>query len=399
MAAGGLLEMAQGLLRARAIRDCTVEIDERLGSGTHIDFAVGNDGTLSGLTLRFGPQTPDGDLAAHVERLVVIRRSASLLERARTALRSSESFPPATRAGEAAQELPKLERMIQDRLRQLRGDALSPQSAELVEAELDVLEANLDEFAGVLARGDLSPGTGRIGRPDAPPGYPDPPEGHYYRQRGGGWDLQRYPDVDVEPYTLAPDGAGGWRIVGRDGAAPTAARFPEGTSAEAAFEQLVNPNSRSSFKQYWEMLRDHRLATREEAIAAMIDPAARTEDAVRHALKEQFRGRVLARARTSADGVARTEAESLAELQRLTAGLNPSDRGNLTEAWYGATRGNVVAHPEMSPEYNPGLTKVRRPDFVEGTTLVEVKSTAQGLGARDVVQIREMLDVCACWQR
>ncbi len=392
--AGGLLETAQGLLRARAIRDCVVEMDESLGSGAHIDFTVGDDGAVSGLTLRFGPQTPEGDLAAHVERVVAIRRTASLLARARIALRDGGSFPLDTRAGHAAQELPKLERMIQDRLRQLRAGNLSPQSTELVEAELDVLEANLDEFTGVLERGDLSPGTGRIGRPDAPPGYPDPPNGHYYRQRGNGWDLQRNPDADVDPQTLEPDGAGGWRIVGRDGVAPPAVRFPEGTSAETAFEQLIGPDSRSTFKQYWEMLRNNQLATRDEVIAAMINPSGRTEEAVRHALKVEFRPRVLRRVRTTAEGVARTEAESLAELQRLTAGLNPSDRGNLTEAWYGATRGNLVAHPGMLPEHNPGLAAVRRPDFVENTTLVEVKSTAQGLGDRDMVQIEDMLDVC-----
>jgi hypothetical protein len=393
--AGGLLEMAQGLLRARAIRGCAVEMDEALGSGAHIDFTVGNDGALSALTLRFGPQTTEGDLAAHVERIVAIRRTAGLLTRARAALRGSKSFPLNTRAGHAAEELPKLEQMIQDRLRQLRSGALSPQSTELVEAELDVLEANLDEFAGVLQRGDLSPGPGRIGRPDAPPGYPDPPEGHYYRRRGSGWDLQRYPDADVEPYTLQRDGAGGWRIVGREGVAPPAVRFPKGTSKAQAFEQLTGPDSRSSFKQYWEMLRDNHLATRDEVIAAMLDPSERTEDVVRHELKVHFRPRVLARARATANGVVRSEAESLAELQRLTAGLNQSDRGNLTEAWYEATRGNLVAHPEMSPENNPGLTEVRRPDFVEGSTLVELKSTGQGVGDRDVLQIQDMLRVCA----
>ena len=392
--AGGLVETAQGLLRARAIRDCAVQLEDGLGAGSQIDFTVGDDGALSGLTLRFGPLTPDGDLAAHVERIVTIRRAASLLGRARAALREGRAFPLGTRAGEAAQEVPKLERMIQDRLRQLRGGALSPQSSEVVEAELAVIKANLDEFTAVLARGDLAPGTGRVGRPDAPPGYPEPPEGHYYRQRDDGWDLQRYPDSDAEPCTLQKDGAGRWRIVGRDGAAPPAARFPEGTSAATAFEQLVGPDSRSSFKQYWEMLRDHRLATRDEVIAAMIDPSGRTEDAVRHALKEQLRGRVLARVRTTADGVARTEGESLAELQRLTAGLNAADRGNLAEAWYATVRDNLVAHPEMSPEHNPGLTEVRRPDFVEGNTLVEVKSTAQGLRERDVAQIEDMLGVC-----
>jgi hypothetical protein len=48
----------------------------------------------------------------------------------------------------------------------------------------------------------------------------------------------------------------------------------------------------------------------------------------------------------------------------------------------------------MSPEHNPGLTEVRHPDFVESTTLVELKSTAQGLRERDAAQINDMLDVC-----
>jgi hypothetical protein len=86
----------------------------------------------------------------------------------------------------------------------------------------------------------------------------------------------------------------------------------------------------------------------------MLDPAGRTEDSVRHALKESFRSRVLARTRTTLAGAARTEAESLLELRRMTANLNSADRGSLTEAWYAARREGLVAHPEMLPERNPG---------------------------------------------
>lgn len=389
---GGILETAQMLIRARALRNCAVEIDETLGSGAHVDFGVADDGTVTDVVLRFGPNVPDGDLAAHVDTVVSIQRAGKLLQRVRSAL-GEQTFPPNTAAGNAAEELPKLDRMIQDRLRQLRGTGLSPETRELVEAEMDVLEANVDEFTAILERGDLSPGSGRIGRPDAPPGYPDPPEGHYYRQRDGGWDLQRYPDSDVPPLTLESDGNGGWTIVGREGSAAPSARFPDGTTAEQAFDQLVGPDSKSSFKQYWEMLRDNDLATREEVIAAMLAPSGRTEDSVRHALKEAFRSRVLNRVRFDASGALRTEADAIVELRRLTRNLNTSDRGNLTEAWYGLARPGLTAHPDLLPADNTELPEVRRPDFLDGDELVELKSTRQGLNAdHDVPQIENMLD-------
>lgn len=392
-ASSGLLESAQGLLRARALRDVAVHLDDGLGTGAHLEFQINADGSLDGLALHFGPGTTDGDLAAHVERVVAVRRASAVLSRARELT---------TQAGHARQEVLKIDRMIQDRLRQLRAP-LSPQTRAVVEAELDVLQANLDEFADVAARGELAQGSGHIGRPDAPPGYPEPPTGHYYRRRGDGWDLQRYPDAEASTprFTLESDGRGGWRTVSRESvAAAPAARFPEGTTAEQAFEQLVGPDSRSSFKAYWEMLRDRGLATREEVLAAMLDPAGRTEDAVRHALKEAFEGRVIARTLRGADGAVLSEAESMLQLRELTANLNPSDRGNLTEAWYLARHDGLVPHPTMTREANPGVVGregrgVRNPDFIDGQTLVEVKSTRLGLSREEVQQIGDDLLVCA----
>jgi hypothetical protein len=49
----------------------------------------------------------------------------------------------------------------------------------------------------------------------------------------------------------------------------------------------------------------------------------------------------------------------------------------------------------MRPEDNPGLEELRFPDFVHDETLSEIKSTRVGLGARDLVQIGEMLQVSA----
>lgn len=390
--AGGLLESAQALLRARSLAHVRVELDSELAARSHIDFTVNPDGSLQNLTLRFGPATADGDLAAEVERVVVIERASRVLARARAIT---------SRAGHAEQEAIKIEQMIQDRLRQLRGP-LSPQSRELVDSELDVLQANLDEFERVAASGDPALGSGRIGRPDAPPGYPEPPAGHYYRRRGDGWDLQLYPDTPegTPRFTLEPDGSGGWRTVSRDAVAGApAARFPEGTSAAQAFEQLTGPDSRSSFKQYWEMLRDNHLATREEVIAAMLSPGGRSEDSVRHALKESFRTRVIDHTLRDLDGRVLTEAESMVRLRGLTEHLNSSDRGNLTEAWYARRHDGLVPHPEMTRDANPGVVGregrgVRTPDFLEGETLVELKSTSRGLGPEEVAQINDDLRVC-----
>lgn len=74
----------------------------------------------------------------------MIRRASTLLSRARRL---------ATTSGHAEQEVLKIDQMIQDRLRQLRT-ALSPQTRAMVDAELDVLQANLDEFTDIAARGD-----------------------------------------------------------------------------------------------------------------------------------------------------------------------------------------------------------------------------------------------------
>jgi len=386
--AGGVMESATRLLQARSLRGVGVVLDEVLERRALIDFDVNRTGGLDNLRLRFGPRTTDADLAAHVDSILSIQRASRVLSQAREL---------ATVSGHARAEVAKIEPMILDRLRQLRT-ALSPETREVIQAELDVLQANIDEFARVARSGDTALGSGTIGQPDAPPGYPAPPDHHYYRRRGAGWDLQLYPDAPegTPRFTLEPDGNGGFRPAGRpEGAAP-AVRFPDGTTPAQAFDQLTGADSRSSFKQYWEMLHNNGLASREEVIAAMLTPGGRSEDSVRHALKETFEGRVLNRTMRTADGVVRTEAESIMELRRLTQHLNSSDRGNITEAWYLARHEGLTPHPTMTRDANPGVEGrggrgVRNPDYLEGQTLVEIKSTRIGLGPEEITQIQDDL--------
>jgi len=386
--AGGIMESATRLLQARSLRGVGVVLDEMLERRALIDFDINTAGGLDNLRLRFGPRTTDADLGAHVDSILSIQRASRVLSQAREL---------ATVSGHANAEVTKIEPMILDRLRQLRT-ALSPETREVIQAELDVLQANIDEFARVARSGDAALGSGTIGQPDAPPGYPKPPANHYYRRRGSGWDLQLYPDSPegTARFTLEPDGNGGFRPAGRPEDTAPAVRFPDGTTPAQAFDQLTGTDSRSSFKQYWEMLHNNGLATREEIIAAMLAPGGRSEDSVRHALKETFEGRVLNRAMRTADGVVRSESESIMELRRLTQHLNSSDRGNITEAWYLARHEGLTPHPTMTRDANPGVEGrggrgVRNPDYLEGQTLVELKSTRIGLGPEEITQIQDDL--------
>ncbi|HUQ03195.1 MAG TPA: DUF4157 domain-containing protein [Kofleriaceae bacterium] len=209
-ATSGLVEIASTLLAARALRGVAVQMDE-VGSRIHIRADVTAEGALDNISLHFGPDTSEADIAAHIERIVAMRRASTLLGRARRALTGMRRAVDGSEAGHAFHEAEKIPQMIDDRLRQLANPELSGADRDVLESEIDMLESNLDHFSRVAREGSTAPGTGSgtIARPDAPnPDYPAPPPGHYYRQRGEGWDLQRLPDGDdtIEPQTLVRDG-------------------------------------------------------------------------------------------------------------------------------------------------------------------------------------------------
>jgi hypothetical protein len=87
--------------------------------------------------------------------------------------------------------------------------------------------------------------------------------------------------------------------------------------------------------------------------------------------------------------------DSIETYRSMTAGLASSDFGNLGEKWY---REFPVHHPPMRalephPYYETPAGKIRRPDFVEGSTAIEVKATRQGLNANH--DIPQIMDLCA----
>ena len=184
---------------------------DEVGSRIHIRASVTAEGALDNISLHIGPDSSEGDIAAHIERIVAMRRASTLLGRARRALTGMRRAVDSPEAGHAFQEAEKIPQMIDDRLRQLADPELSGGERDVLESEIDMLESNLDHFSRLAREGSSAPGSGSgtIARPDAPsPDYPDPPVGHYYRRRGEGWDLQRLPDGDptIEPQTLVQDG-------------------------------------------------------------------------------------------------------------------------------------------------------------------------------------------------
>ena len=139
------------------------------------------------------------------------------------------------------------------------------------------------------------------------------------------------------------------------------------------------------------MLERLGLGSREEALAVMLEPGARSHRAVRHGLKEHFSRKVLDW--MFEDGL--TPEQSHARLLETVEGLNSADQGSLGERWY--QRYQVThegleecpAHPRL-----PGVDggQDRFPDFVRGSKAGEVKMTTKGLSARDEAQGNDVLE-------
>ncbi len=143
-----------------------------------------------------------------------------------------------------------------------------------------------------------------------------------------------------------------------------------------------------SLGPYLEMLERTGVADRDEVLRAMPEPGGRSHDQVRHVLKLHFRPRVQDRM-FEGDAV-----QSHRRLMETVEGLNGSDAGALSEAWYVRYEveyeggGGQEVHPELPVA---GRAKPRRPDFVRGSTAGEVKSTSERMAARDVEQGEDLL--------
>ncbi|NJO56484.1 MAG: hypothetical protein HC834_09320, partial [Rhodospirillales bacterium] len=394
-ATGAVLDGARGLLKRRAILRCHPTLDESLGERAVISYQRGEPGTRGQITLRLGPGVSQASLVAHVEAALQIERYDTLLARLDRALGGGTQLAPGTAGFEARVECTKLKALLEERLRLLEGGTLGPEEISRLGAEIDVLQDNLKHYLGRID--DAGPGAGQIAQPEAPAGYPATPSGHhYYRTQTGEWDIRRNPEARVTPLTLVKNSDGAWDFVVRE-VGEERVYFPPGTTRKVALGKLSGQESTSSFKAYREMLERYRLASEDEILGAMMEPGGVGEDVVRHGLKEHFRDRVVARMFAAGDR-ALGESESIARMRQMLEGLNPADRGNLAEAWYATYRAkyygeDLAAHPRLPKDNVFGLKLEgdRLPDFVEGDTLVEVKSTQAGLGPRDAKQIEDFL--------
>jgi len=198
---------------------------------------------------------------------------------------------------------------------------------------------------------------------------------------------------------LTPDAnhGSGYRLV-EDLRHKSVHTFAAGTSKADALQWLLKPGK--SFGPYRQMLLDHKLATDNEILGAMMAPGGVTEDVLRLHLKKAFRQRVLDHMiyANPTNKTLLSVAESTKRFQTMTKGLNSADYGSLGESWYamynksfGKGDNTLEAHPRFFDE-DGGK---RLPDFVErnldGNIVVEVKSTREGLSKRDIEQIRQSL--------
>jgi hypothetical protein len=246
-------------------------------------------------------------------------------------------------------------------------------------------------------------------------------ERHLAAMRGEDWDELEFPQE-------TGGGDERWRravgdapeedlheATARQAGMPKGDKYPRGLRPEAAFDQLLGDKE---FGAYWRLIQELGLAGRADALAAMPDPSGKTVRHVRHTLKEglDLNERIVAAMFEGPDGKLDAEA-SHARMLELTRKLNdaPSDKGNLCEAWYGRwsetfEHVKLEAHPQLwldergmplpretvrgrsAAELKElGYKAAKRPDFVDGDTLVEVKSTGQGLGSRDVTGLASYL--------
>lgn len=395
---GGVLEAASTYLRIRGIRGLDIRIDDGLATGGHIDYSF-DAGLVDNVVVKLGPDISEVDLHAHIDAALALQRYSGALQKLRITLadlrgQKTEAFPIGSRAWEAEREIPKLQQMIDGKLAEFTGRNVDPETAARLLAEVQLLEANLVRFREVIDEMDISVGRGRIGRPDAPPGYPDPPEGHFYWERAdGSWDIKRYPNAGVEPKQIELDASGsptGFKP--RTGAEETE-RFPGAASPEQVFEMLAGSDSRSSFKAYADMLKREGLANDATILDAIpVQPGGMTVDAVRHNLKKQFESRVLDRMRFDDDGIRLSALDSWKKLREMTTDLNSSDKGNLTEAWYVAHYTDGAAtHVRIGTDINPNAKGDRFADIVEAGRIVEIKSGEGVLSQHDLDQFDDYI--------
>lgn len=193
--------------------------------------------------------------------------------------------------------------------------------------------------------------------------------------------------------------------------------FAKKTSADAVYRSLMGKGK--SFRAYAAMLKKLGVVKNKKDILDAIDDiklAGRSHDAVRHELKTRFHDQVVARLAEPDVATMKTKHAHLpwdtdpkgaysqashAEMLEHTAGLNSSDKGNLTEDWYVSHHAkdkpkrhvpiNRADHPgaHMEGDRVADILGVVDPGKIQNNRIGEIKSTDAAISEHDRKQFAD----------
>ncbi len=194
-----------------------------------------------------------------------------------------------------------------------------------------------------------------------------------------------------------------------EGANKARVPFPKGGTANQNFAQaVVELEKMPSYAKYANMLEKEGIATRaaiqtelEALIKARGAKGFSTVDDLRHAFKEKFRARVLAKMTKST----MTAEEKHQAFLRITEQLSSGDKGSLAEAWYKLTyspksTSQVPFTKESMAKQGIDITgrqggDLRYADLVDGNRVREIKHVSGSLSAEELEQFSDYIKIAA----
>jgi Domain of unknown function (DUF4157) len=372
-----------------------VVVDPSLGTGVEVHYTwklrmFGVD--LEPTSVRVGRGAVVDDVLAHravIERMTEFNGVLGRLRELRN-VRLGRQYEKGTIGWEATNEILKIDELIDARRKQWRSDVVDENELEEEVEFLRERRAHFDEF--LRSDKDLSDfGVGHIDAPgevtreavEGDPPYPLPgkeqganPNNYYYRKSGKDspkYELARKPNANVSetpPFRVV--------IVNGKPELQPADKPPEHERVKLdramhATDVAKFMRDNTSLGPFADMVESAEIATREQideeiskAYAARDHRGVVFADMVRNDVKDLYREHVV---RVLADP-SLSDAVSHRQLRLLLADVNPSDRGNLVEAWYkrrfapDATE-HVAAEPTRVGENNKEYVDDRKIDLVE----------------------------------
>ena len=428
-------DLRRGLPADLAGIDLQVDTSPDFGSRTvRVEYTV-EGGVITDIRLRVGRRAGAREVAEHVRTIRSMQRYQGvggrvrvLLERVTRWIGLHPGAELGSRAWEARLELEKLGPIIEARAREMADPATSPQRRAELEADLVHLETQAAEHAALLESMTTDPGRGYVaaegrtaGEQEAArqnlPKLPDPTAKAADGTTSLGEYIWRYSEGRLEVVNrgdgpkLVYDKTTGSFI--RDTRARVEPRFAASTSRGEAYTLLGGREPVSEFGRFTSMLVAEGLATHQQLIDLVQEPAGLRYDTVRGNLKQRYAALVVEHLSSSArlaatptyaflkrQGMSHHEAlrgAGHAEMVRLTRGLYESDRGAIAERWYEAYQGGgqqsrqVTVTREAAAAAGATTVADRRLDRVSGGMIEELKNVTHALDAGDRAAIDDQL--------